>query len=218
LRAKPHSPIVPLAQFSDDTSIDSPVPGGGSVAALTAALAAALTSMVANLTAGKKGYESCDEEMKRIAPLAQELKTKFLSAVDDDSREFDKVMEAMKMPSRNAEEKAIRSERIESATKGAVEIPFEVLNACGECVDLIERVAAKGNKNSLSDAGVAALCLGAAANGAFMNVLINLQTLQDKRYVDNALERASAAAGEVFARIQTLSAEITAEIKKGISH
>jgi glutamate formiminotransferase/formiminotetrahydrofolate cyclodeaminase len=140
--------------------------------------------MVANLTAGKKGYEAVDEEMKNVAVKAQILKDAFLKAVDDDSKAFDDVMAAMRMPKKTDEEKRLRVQTIEEATKGAVEVPMTVVNLCLEALELIETVAARGNENSLSDAGVSALAMRAAAAGAALNVLINLPGLSDADYVE----------------------------------
>ncbi|MEJ2720749.1 MAG: glutamate formimidoyltransferase [bacterium] len=153
-----------------------------------------------NLTAGKKGYEGVDEEMKTVAAQAQALKDAFLDAVDDDSRAFDGVMAAMRLPKKTDEDKQHRMEMIEKATKKAVEVPLSVLKRCGEAVSLIETVAAEGNENSISDAGVAALCLRSAASGAELNVLINLPGLSDKGYVEKARREATSVCEHVNGR------------------
>lgn len=188
------SPLVDrsVRDFADETSVDSPVPGGGSVSALAGALACALASMVANLTAGKKGYEAVDGEMKSLAAAAQVLKDALLKAVDDDSKAFDEVMSAMRLPKKTDEEARRRQEAVEAATKKAVEVPFAVLRSCGDAVDLVDAAARKGNENSISDAGVAALALRAAAAGAALNVVINLPGLADKGYA-SAKRRDTAA-------------------------
>jgi len=181
-----------VRDFVDETSVDSPVPGGGSVAALMGALAAALTSMVANLTAGKKGYEKVDEDMKSSAVTAQAIKATLLSAVDDDSDAFDMVMAAMRGARGTDAERAARDAKIEEATKQAVAVPLSVLRSSEELLGSIEAVAAKGNTNSISDAGVAAHALVAAAEGAYLNVMINLGDLSDADYVANARKDATA--------------------------
>jgi glutamate formiminotransferase/formiminotetrahydrofolate cyclodeaminase len=173
-----------LKEFVDLTSTDAPVPGGGSVAALCGSLAAALTAMAANLTFGKKGYESVSKEMSTLAAQAQSIKDEFLRAVDDDARAFDAVMGANRMPKSTHDEIARREEAIQAATKRAIDVPFGVMSSCERALPLVERVAEKGNKNSISDAGVAALVLGAAARGAWLNVLINLPGLSDRAAAD----------------------------------
>jgi glutamate formiminotransferase/formiminotetrahydrofolate cyclodeaminase len=173
-----------LKDFVDLTSTDAPVPGGGSVAALCGSLAAALTAMVANLTFGKKGYESVSSEMSTLAAQAQSLKDEFLRAVDDDARAFDAVMVANRMPKATHDEHLRRDEAIQAATKRAIDVPLSVVRLCERTLPLVERVAEKGNKNSISDAGVAALVLGAAARGAWLNVLINLPGLSDRAAAD----------------------------------
>ncbi len=189
-----------VRDFADETSVDSPVPGGGSVSALMGSLACALGSMVANLTAGKKGYEAVDDEMKTVAAKAQTLKDALLKAVDDDSKAFDDVMQAMRLPKNTDEETRRRQEAVESATKKAVEVPLAVLTWCSEAVDLVETVARRGNENSISDAGVAALALRAGAAGAALNILINLPGLTDKDYVSKTHRDAADLSDRVGAR------------------
>jgi glutamate formiminotransferase/formiminotetrahydrofolate cyclodeaminase len=189
-----------VRDFVDETSVDSPVPGGGSVAALMGSLACALGSMVANLTVGKKGYEEVDEEMKSVAVEAQTLKDAFLRAVDDDSDAFDGVMNATRLPRKTEDDARQRTEMIELATKNAVEVPLSVIKRCGEAIKLIEKVAVKGNENSISDAGVAALCLRSAASGAELNVLINLPGLSDKEYVTKTRQEATSVCERVNGR------------------
>ncbi|UCG51175.1 MAG: glutamate formimidoyltransferase [Candidatus Latescibacterota bacterium] len=193
-----------VRSFIDETSVDSPVPGGGSVAALMGSLACALGSMVANLTAGKKGYEEVDEEMKTVAAKAQMLKDAFLRAVDDDSKAFDKVMDAMRLPRKTEDDQRHREQMIEKATKEAVEVPLSVLKRCGEAVELIEVVAKKGNENSISDAGVAALALRSAAAGAELNVLINLPGLSDKSYIEKTRRETTGVCERVNGRCMAI--------------
>jgi glutamate formiminotransferase/formiminotetrahydrofolate cyclodeaminase len=203
-----------LRGFADETSRDSAVPGGGSVSALLGALACALSSMVANLTAGKKGYEGADAEMKTVAEKAQGLKDRFLVAVDDDSRAFDDVMTAMRLPKKTDEDIRRRQEAMEAATKRAVEVPLSVLAWCAEAVDLVETVAKKGNENSISDAGVAALALRSAASGAALNVLINLPGLSDKGYVAKTRRKAADLAARVSARCTGIHEDVIRRLEK----
>jgi len=186
-----------VREFVDLTSTDAPVPGGGSVAALCGSLAAALTAMVANLTVGKKGYESVSSEMGSLAAQAQSLKDEFLRAVDDDARAFDAVMSANRLPKGTHDEQARRDQAIQAATKRAIDVPLGVVQLCERALPLVERVADKGNKNSISDAGVAALVLGAAARGAWLNVLINLPGLSDRDEASRIHKDGDALAGRV---------------------
>jgi glutamate formiminotransferase/formiminotetrahydrofolate cyclodeaminase len=169
-----------VREFVDQVSTDTPVPGGGSVAALCGSLAAALTAMVGNLTVGKKGYESVSSEMSSLAAQAQALKDEFLRAVDEDARAFDAVMVANRMPKATHDEHLRRDAAIQAATMRAIDAPLGVMRLCEKTLPLVERVATKGNKNSISDAGVAALVLGAAAHGAWLNVRINLPGLSNR--------------------------------------
>lgn len=204
------SPLVgaSVRAFVDLTASDSPVPGGGSVAALCGALAAALAAMVANLTVGKKGYESSWEPMSRLAAEAQQIKDVFLRAVDEDARAFDAVMAAGRLPKSSPDEEARRAAAVQDATRQAIEAPLSVLRACERVLPLIEGVAEKGNKNSISDAGVAALALRTAAGGAFLNVVINLTGLDDRKYADAALHEARALMDTVSAAAPGISDRI----------
>ncbi|MFW5741410.1 MAG: cyclodeaminase/cyclohydrolase family protein, partial [Myxococcota bacterium] len=168
--------------FVDECSMESPAPGGGSVAALAGSLGAALASMVANLTVGKKGYDAVWEEMKEVAAKAQVLKEHFISAVDRDTEAFNGVMACFRMPKSTPEEKQARNDAIQEATKQATMVPFEVLRAVPDALDLALLVAKKGNKNSASDAGVAGAALRAAAEGAWLNVRINLGGIEDESF------------------------------------
>jgi glutamate formiminotransferase/formiminotetrahydrofolate cyclodeaminase len=200
-RVAAHGPLAAgsVKDFVDDTSEDSPVPGGGSVAALMGSLAAALASMVANLTVGKKGYEGVGSDMKAAAVEGQRLKARLLDAVDRDSSAFDGVMAAMRMPRKSEDDIRVRNEAIERATMDAVAVPLSVLRSCEALLDTLQTVAEKGNENSISDAGVAAEAAAAAAKGALLNVLINLPGLSDAKYV----EETGAEAIDICSRIET---------------
>jgi glutamate formiminotransferase/formiminotetrahydrofolate cyclodeaminase len=213
------TPLADLTvkSFVDLTSTDAPAPGGGSVAALMAAMSGALASMVANLTVGKKGYKKVWEEMKTVALPAQELKTAFLKAVDDDTYAFDAVMDAMRLPKKTEDEQRIRNESIERATREAVEVPLGVLRRCRDLLPLIDAVAEKGNVNSLSDAGVAALALRAAAGGALYNVLINLPGLSDTGYIEDTSSEGLAILDEVEAGCRAVSEKVLARLKESLN-
>jgi len=171
-----------LREFINELSVDSPAPGGGSTAALCGALSAALSSMVSNLTVGKKGYEGVQKKVKKIAEAAQALKDNFLRDVDSDTIAFNKVMEAFKMPKKTDSQKEERIFAIEEAYKEATLVPFGVIKKSVEALKLAKEVAQKGNKNSISDAGVSGLTALAAAEGAYYNVKINLPDIRDKEF------------------------------------
>ena len=168
-----------LRGFANELSMDSPAPGGGSVAALCGALSAALTAMVANLTVGKKEYEDARPAMVATAVRAQQLKDALLEAVDSDTRAFNKVMDAFRLPKTTPEQAEEKDRAVEEANKEATLVPLEVLEKSVEAVALAGKAAAKGNRNSVSDAGVAGLAGHAAGEGAYYNVLINLAGIRD---------------------------------------
>jgi len=178
-----------LREFVGELSMDSPAPGGGSVAALCGALSAALSAMVANLTVGKKGYEGVREDMVATAVRAQVLKDGLLEAVDRDTRAFNKVMDAFRLPKTTPEQALEKERAVEEANKEATLVPLEVLEKSVEAVALAAVAAAKGNKNSVSDAGVAGLAGQAAGEGAAFNILINLAGIKDQKFVGDVRRR-----------------------------
>lgn len=200
------SPLASMsvAAFIDELSSDSPAPGGGSVSALAASMGAALASMVAVLSHTKKGFESKHEALDAIAVRAQKLKDEFLAAVDADTAAFDRLLEAMRMP----KDDRARDAAITDATVAATEVPLGVLEKCPEVIDLCREVAKIGLPASLSDAGVGAQMVRAAAAGAYQNVCINLGQLSDKKRRSALLGRADVA----WNRSQQLHAEAEREI------
>lgn len=202
LREKGALVSMTVAGFIDLIASDAPAPGGGSVAALCGALGSALIAMTAGLTHGKKGYEVQFQEMEEIGIAAQALREEFLRDVDRDTAAFNKVMEAFRMPKKTEEEKAVRAKAIEVATRGATRVPLEVLRRCLEAVPLAHKAVAHGNKNSISDAGVGALAIRTAAEGAYFNVCINLAGLSDQAFTAatrTEAERLRARIGEEVA-------------------
>lgn len=196
------APPTPLAHmtvraFANELSTDSPAPGGGSVSALCGALAAALASMVANLSFGKKGFEEKKQALERIAVRGQELKDAMLAAIDEDTRAFDALLAAMRLPYGSPEEQESRVKAIRQATVKAIEVPLSVLEACPEILDLCLEVAGIGLQASLSDAGVGAQVARAAAAGAYQNVCINLTSLDNPQVTAELLARADNAWQEV---------------------
>jgi len=171
-----------LREFCNETLSDSPAPGGGSVAALMGALGASLGGMVANLSAGKRGWDDKLEYFSNSAVKAQQLKDELLSLVDEDTAAFNKVMDAFALPKESAEEKAARSTAIEQATKYAAEVPLKVMETASKSYELLTEMAEKGNPASASDVGVGTLATRACIEGAALNVKINLAQLKDEKF------------------------------------
>jgi glutamate formiminotransferase/formiminotetrahydrofolate cyclodeaminase len=171
-----------LRQFANELSMDSPAPGGGSTAALCGALSSALTSMVSNLTVGKKEYESVQGKVVELAMTAQNLKDEFLRAVDLDTVAFNKVMDTFRMKKKTEEQKIERDAAIQEATKEATLVPLDVLEKSIKALEVAKEIATHGNKNSISDAGVAGLTAQTAAEGAYYNVIINLPDIHDEKF------------------------------------
>src|SRR6266699_5497129 len=171
-----------LREFCNETLSDSPAPGGGSVAALMGALGASLGGMVANLSAGKRGWDDKLEYFSKWAMKAQQLKDELLGQVDEDTGAFNKVMDAFGLPKGSAEEKKARAAAIELATKHAAEIPLKVMETAAKSYELLVEMAEKGNPASVSDVGVGALATRACIEGAALNVRINLNQLKDEKF------------------------------------
>lgn len=172
-----------VSGFLDDLASNSPAPGGGSVAALAGALGAALATMVCNLTIGKKKYADVETEMKSIVQKSEELRAKFTSLIDLDTEAFNKVMEAYGLPKETESQRALRTAAIQESTKEATMVPLRVMRHVIDALALTKLVAEKGNSNSVSDAGVSALMLHAACEGAALNVQINLSAITDTEFV-----------------------------------
>lgn len=193
-----------LRKFTNELSIDSPAPGGGSTAALCGALSAALSSMVSNLTVGKKDYENVWAPLTETAVQAQKLKDELLYSVDLDTQAFNEVMTAMKMKKKTEEQIKLRNDAIEKSSKKATQVPLKVLENCVQALELAKTVALTGNKNSISDAGVAGLTAQSGAKGAYYNVLINLPGIEDKKFcseikiqADSLLKKAEKIAASI---------------------
>lgn len=172
-----------LNGFLDELASATPAPGGGSVAALAGALGAALTSMVCNLTIGKKKYAGVEQDIRKILGESEKLRATFTQLIEKDTEAFNKVMEAFGLPKETEPQKALRAAAIREATKEATMVPLEVMKHCIDALALAQQVAASGNANSVSDAGVSALMLHAAVEGAGLNVRINLNGLNDSEFV-----------------------------------
>ncbi|PIU25411.1 MAG: methenyltetrahydrofolate cyclohydrolase [Candidatus Infernicultor aquiphilus] len=169
--------------FLEELASRAPVPGGGSVAALSASLASALTEMVANLTIGRKGFEEVEEEMKRISQESSNYREKFLKDIDKDAEAFDKVMGAFKLPKNTPEEIENRKQIIQKEFKNAALVPLEVAKDAVKLMEFTSKVVEKGNKNAISDGAVATMMARTAVLGALYNVKINLQSIKDEYFV-----------------------------------
>jgi len=178
-----------LNDFADETSSESPAPGGGSIAAYAGALGVSLATMVANLSSHKKGWDHRWQSFSVWAEKGQAFKAELLRLVDADTRAFNGIMEAFALPKGTDQEKSIRNEAIQAATKTAIDVPFRVMEVAASGMELIRAMAIDGNPNSVSDAGVGALCARTAVLGAYMNVRINAKDYLDKNYVDDILSR-----------------------------
>jgi len=178
-----------LRQFCNETLSDSPAPGGGSVAALMGALGTSLGGMVANLSAGKRGWDDKLHYFSDWAVKAQQLKDELLLLVDEDTAAFKKVMDAFALPKDSAEEKTARSAAIQAANKHAAEIPLRVMQTAFKSYEILTEMAKKGNPASISDVGVGLLAVRACVDGAAMNVRINLAGLKDKKLESTLLEK-----------------------------
>jgi glutamate formiminotransferase/formiminotetrahydrofolate cyclodeaminase len=199
---------MPVDRFVDEVSSESPAPGGGSVAALAGSLAAGLSAMVANLTVGKKGYEVAWDELSEIAERAQAVKDRLVRAVDDDTDAFNQAMAAMRMPKGTPEEQAARSAALEAGYQQAARVPLGTARACLEAVSLSLVVAEKGNTNSASDAGVAALMGRAGVEGAVLNVLINLGSVKDEAFKQACRDETARLQQEAAGRCDTVVAMV----------
>ena len=192
--------------FAKELASNSPAPGGGSVAALAGAMSAGLASMVAALTFDKKGFEELKPDMEKAGVTAQEVMAGQLAAIDSDTAAFNMVMDAFSMPKETPEQKAARAKAIEEANKGATMEPLWTLERTIPSLECAAITAEQGNPNSLSDAGVAGLMGRAAAWGAYYNVLINLQGIEDKEWCDEIRKKADVLIEDAERRAKDIEA------------
>jgi len=178
--------------FLDELASSAPAPGGGSAAALAAAIGAALVSMVANLTVGKKDYAHVQDDIQRILKRSEELRHKCLELLEGDVAAYTEVSLAYKMPRDTEEQKAARSAAIQKALKAATAVPMQLAEACVEILNLCPESAEKGNVRAISDVGVGALMAEAALRAAALNVLINLGSIKDESFVQQSRARLNA--------------------------
>ncbi|MBL6943765.1 MAG: glutamate formimidoyltransferase [Bacteroidales bacterium] len=178
-----------LTGFANETASESPAPGGGSIAAYAGVLGVSLGTMVANLSAHKRGWDERWEEFSNWAHIGQKYKDELLKLVDEDTQAFNKIMDAFSLPKKTDDEKKLRKETIENASKYAMEIPFSVMNTAYKSMEVMKAMAEFGNPNSVSDAGVGALCALAAVEGAFLNVKINASGIDDKVFTEDLVKK-----------------------------
>lgn len=202
-----------LRRFCNQTLSDSPAPGGGSVAALMGALGVSLGGMVANLSAGKRGWEAKLEYFSDWAVKAQQLKDEMLSLVDEDTFAFNKVMAAFGLPKGTAKEKSARSAAIEAANKLAAEVPLRVMQTAAKAYDLLAEMAARGNPASISDVGVGLLAVRACIEGAGMNVRINVANLKDEKGKISLSNKVQVFTEESEARFKEISKLVEKKLK-----
>ncbi|MCK9202930.1 MAG: glutamate formimidoyltransferase [Bacteroidales bacterium] len=176
--------------FANETASESPAPGGGSVSAYIAALGVSLGTMVANLSSHKPGWDERWEEFSDWAEKGQKLKDELLFLVDEDTRAFNKIMDAFGLPKGTDIEKATRSTAIQEATKYAIEVPFHTMQKASEGFEIIQAMVDAGNPNSVTDAGVGALCIRSAVMGAYLNVKVNGAGLKDKTFLESIMSEA----------------------------
>lgn len=202
-----------VKEFLNKVAGSDPVPGGGSIAALNGAIASSLAAMVANLTIGKKGYESHEELMQYISDAAMQQEEIFIADIDRDSEAYNSVFACFKMPKGTDEEKAARSAAIQEATKYAALVPMQVARNAYILMPVIMDVARLGNRNAVTDACVAMMSARSAVLGALMNVRINLGSLKDKEFVAQLQAEADELEHLACAKEKELLDEINQELK-----
>jgi len=198
-----------IVEFLQNTAAGTPVPGGGSVSALSAALGAGLTEMVANLTVTKKGYEAVEGEMKEIAETVRKLREKLVAEVDKDANAYNDVLAAFKLPKTTAAEKEQRAQAIQNAMQNAARVPLGVAYDALQVMDLAEKVIRKGNRNAASDGAVGVMMARTAALGAIFNVKINLASIKDNAFVEEMVRQVN----KMESRVHEREREILSQVK-----
>jgi len=201
-----------LRAFADETASESPAPGGGSISAYVGSLGAALGTMVANLSAGKRGWEDKINLLSDFAAQCQQVKDTLLTLVDEDTNAFNKIMNAFGLPKGTDEEKKGRTQAIEDATKYACEIPFKVMETAYSILPMLSAMVEQGNPNSITDAGVGVLCVKTAVRGAYFNVLVNAQGLKDRAFAEDIKSRAKQILDKNHADADALIAKVETAI------
>lgn len=201
-----------LRSFANETASESPAPGGGSISAYVGSLGASLGTMVANLSAGKRGWEDQVSYFSDWADKGQIIKDKLLKAVDEDTHAFNQIMLGFGLPKATEEEKAARVLAIENATKYACQVPFKVMETAFETLELLAAMIEKGNQNSITDAGVGVLCVKTAVRGAYFNVLVNAKELKDRAYAEELISNAKNLLAKNHTAADALIAKVEAAL------
>jgi len=191
------------------TASKSPVPGGGSIAALSAAISAALSEMVAHLTIGKKGYEALEEEMQDIAKDAFQYRERLIRAIDKDSDAYNDVLIAFKLPKGTDQEQTNRKQAIKEALKKAALVPLDVAREAFKVIELAGKVLKQGNKNAVTDAAVAVMMARTAALSALYNVKINLSSIKDKNFFKDVGKEVTQMESEIIKRERDLLSHVS---------
>ena len=214
LEAEESHPLInmSLTDFANETAAESPAPGGGSIAAYAGVLGVSLGTMVANLSAHKRGWGDRWEEFSAWAEKGMVYQETLLHLVDEDTAAFNKIMDTFGLPKGNDEEKAVRQQAIEEATKYATEVPFKVLETAYNSMEVMKAMADFGNPNSITDAGVGALCARTAVRGALLNVKINAAGLKDREFANEILVKGD----EIAAKAKALEDQIMAMVEEKI--
>jgi glutamate formiminotransferase/formiminotetrahydrofolate cyclodeaminase len=199
-------------EFADEAASESVAPGGGTVAAFCGALGASLGTMVANLSANKKGWEARIAEFSETAVKGQNLKNKLLFLADEDTRSFNAILSAFRLPKETEEDKKIRSLAIETASEYAAKVPLEVMTVANNAYVLLEKMIKTGNPNSITDAGVGCLCINTAIEGACMNVMVNAKGLKDRTIADQL----TTEARRIRAESRKYCEKLTEQVEKAI--
>ena len=202
-----------LTAFADETSSESPAPGGGSVSACMGALGVALGTMVANLSSHKRGWDERWDEFSGWAEKGRKYQEELMFLVDEDTRSFNAIMDAFSMPKKSDKEKAARQQAIQDATKYAAEVPFRIMETAYKSMEVIRAMAEEGNPASVTDAGVGALAIRACVMGAFLNVRINVKDIDDAGFADSLISKAE----EIEKKTIKAEQEIIGIVNKKIS-
>ncbi|MEM9023134.1 MAG: glutamate formimidoyltransferase [Bacteroidota bacterium] len=195
-----------LAAFADETASESPAPGGGSISAYVGSLGVALGTMVANLSAHKRGWDDRWAFYSEWAEKGMAYQQQLLELVDEDTRAFNRIMAAFGLPKGSTDEKAARDDAIQEATRYATEVPFRVMEAACQSLEVMEAMAESGLAASVSDAGVGALCARTAVMGAYLNVRINAKDLKDRAFAEDILARGQQLQQQAIDREQAILA------------
>ncbi len=197
-----------IKAFVDETASDSPVPGGGSVAAFAGSLSVALATMVANLTVGKQKYAEVEDDMKAIIEKGERIKGELIELIDKDATSFDGVLKAFKLPKETDEEKKARTEKIQSEYKYAASVPMQTAELAMSIMDLSEEVVKKGNPNAVTDGAVSAMMARTAVLSALLNVKINIGSIKDEAFVKDMQDKIAELEVKANEREQQILASV----------